>query len=102
MRAACIAEIHNGPWKFIQLRGGLIDHSRIDGDDIDLLCSEKSVNALLSHTYQWVQNGDCHIRVVSRRPDQAERDGKKFIRSADEKVGGVKSDQVWIDVGSQN
>ncbi len=30
------------------------------------------MNALLSQAYQWVQNGDCHIRVVSRRPDKVE------------------------------
>ncbi len=82
--AACLDEIHKGPWKFIQLRGGLLDHSCIDGDDIDLLCSEKSVNALLDHAYQWVQNGDCHLRVVSRRPDKVEltlfsRDGQHCL-----------------------
>lgn len=53
----------NGTAHFCLLRERTIDQSCIDGDDIDLLGSPRSVAALLSHLQQLALQGRCHFRV---------------------------------------
>jgi hypothetical protein len=52
---SCVEELRHGPWKFIRLRGSETEVDAIDGDDVDLLGSRESVNALLDRTLQWVR-----------------------------------------------
>jgi len=67
----CIAELHAGDWQFIQLRGTTFDASCVDSDeDVDLLGSRESVEALLTTVFQWVRAARCHARVMARRPSK--------------------------------
>ena len=61
----CVARLADGPWKFIRLRGGEAETDAIDGDDVDLLGSRESVDALLDAAFSWVRGGECHLRVRS-------------------------------------
>lgn len=64
----CLLRLSRGPWKFIQLRGGPLDASAIDGDDVDLLGSRDAVTLLLHAAFRWVQAGDCHLQIQATTP----------------------------------
>jgi len=68
----CIDQMHNGSWQFIQLRGTTFDKTCINSDDIDLLGTSNSVDALLEEAFKWVREGLCHVHVSSRRIDKTE------------------------------
>ncbi len=70
--AECIKALKNGPWKFIQLRGQSVDIANLPDDDIDLLGSQESVEALLKSALEWVRERRCHVRVRSRNRDKVE------------------------------
>ncbi len=59
----CLDRLQEGPWRFVRLRGGAIGDEAIDGDDVDLLGSRESVDALLEAAFGWVGAGHCHLRV---------------------------------------
>ncbi|MES2439035.1 MAG: hypothetical protein V4584_08205 [Verrucomicrobiota bacterium] len=62
---SCLDRLSHGPWKFIRLRKGSLSEDAIDGDDVDLLGSRGSVDALLLAAQSWVRAGECHLRVKS-------------------------------------
>lgn len=69
---SCLERLQSGPWTFVQLRGQPLGTDDIDGDDVDLLGTEESVDLLLQECYRWVQTGDCHVRIERRRPEKVE------------------------------
>ncbi len=68
----CLQLFLSGDWAFVQLRGEAPDEKAFDGDDIDLLGAESSVDALLDAAQEWVRDGMCHIRVVRQRQRKLE------------------------------
>ena len=62
----CVNRLLAGPWRFIQLRGANLDAAAIGGDDVDLLGTRQSVEALTLAAFEWVRAGDCHIRIDAR------------------------------------
>ena len=59
--------IRQGPWSWIQLRGGGDVQSWLTGEDVDLIGSQDAATALLDAAAQWVQQGLCHIHVQRQR-----------------------------------
>ncbi|NTV94346.1 MAG: hypothetical protein HGA75_02900 [Thiobacillus sp.] len=68
--AALLAELGQGPWRFIQLRGAPLGAQDVDAGDVDFLGTRASVNALLGAAFAWVREGRCHLRVRSRDPNK--------------------------------
>jgi hypothetical protein len=88
----CLERICTGPWKFIQLRGEPLSAGVIDGGDVDLLGTRESVFALFDAVYGWVQQGDCHARIVARDPSKY----KLYLFSAD---GQHQVDfDLWVEL----
>lgn len=67
--AECVRLIWSGPWTLIQLRGTPLDHTSIDGDDIDLLGTHEQFMLLIDAAAEWMRQGLCHYRV--RRQTEA-------------------------------
>lgn len=67
---SCAGRLHDGPWRFIRLRGDQPVIDAIDQDDIDLLGSESSLASLLEAAFDWARNGDCHLRVKTGHGDK--------------------------------
>lgn len=63
---ACVKRLLDGPWRFIQLRGEPLGIDSIGGDDVDLLGSRDSVDALARAAFDWARGGDCHFRIDAR------------------------------------
>jgi thymidylate kinase len=92
MLTTCLERICTGPWKFIQLRGEPLSAGVIDGGDVDLLGTRESVFALLDAVYGWVQQGDCHARIVARDSTKY----KLYLFSAD---GQHQVDfDLWVEL----
>jgi len=83
--ASCIEDLHQGAWKFIQLRGEPFDRRSLSRrssnrqapssgspDDIDLLGSRESIHLLLQTVFDWVKAGRCHARVLARKRNKIE------------------------------
>lgn len=64
--------LHHGPWSFVQLRGESLCSSAIDDDDVDLLGSRESVDALVEACYAWTREGHGHFRIQARRAHKTE------------------------------
>ena len=62
----CVNRLLAGPWRFIQLRGEALGLSSIGGDDVDLLGTRQSVDALARAAFDWARAGDCHFRIDAR------------------------------------
>ena len=93
---ACIDRVHTGPWAFIQLRGEPISERLVDAGDVDLLGSRESVLALIDAACQWVQAGDCHLRLVSRNRHKT----KLMLFSSD---GAHRIDfDLWVELWQVN
>ena len=89
---SCVDRLQQGPWKFIRLRKGEFGDDAIDGDDVDLLGSRESVDALLQAAQSWVREGKCHLRVKSGSGAKA----GVYLISVD---GNHRVDlDLWIDL----
>jgi hypothetical protein len=63
---ACVLRLLGGSWRFIQLRGEPLGIHHIGGDDVDLLGTRDSVDALCRAAFDWARAGDCHFRIDER------------------------------------
>ena len=68
----CLRRIHEGPWSFIQLRGTTLSDAAIDDDDVDLLGTRESVEALVGAAFEWTKLGLCHFRIRARKENKTE------------------------------
>jgi hypothetical protein len=68
----CLRRVREGSWSFIQLRGASLSDADIDDDDVDLLGTRESVDALVGAAFEWTKQGCCHFRIRARKENKTE------------------------------